>query len=100
MEKTDKLLYNWGSMKVLEFRNLIREEGQIFYLRKYSCDAIMEITASSLEAKINFSIETTPLGERNIIISFPEPLNYPVLPVKKALKEYIIMQDLEGHLPC
>lgn len=87
-------------MKVLEFRNLAREEGQIFYLRKYTCDAVMELPTSSLNAKINFSIETTPLGEKNIIIGFDEPLNYPVLPVKKALKDYILMQDKEGHLPC
>ncbi|MCQ2598407.1 MAG: hypothetical protein MJ181_11245 [Treponema sp.] len=87
-------------MKVLEFRNLAREEGQIFYLRKYTCDAVMELPTSSLNAKINFSIETTPLGEKNIIIGFDEPLNYPVLPVKKALKDFILMQDKEGHLPC
>lgn len=87
-------------MKVLEFRNLSREEGQIFYLRKYTCDAIFELTSSTLESKINFSIETTPLGEKNIVISFAESLNYPVLPIKKALKDYILLQDKEGRLPC
>ncbi|MCQ2573608.1 MAG: hypothetical protein MJ182_06915 [Treponema sp.] len=87
-------------MKVLEFKNLTREEGQIFYMRKYACEAVLELAASSLEAKINFAIEMNPLGERSVSIAFPEPLNYPVLPVIKALKEYIIKQDLEGHLPC
>lgn len=87
-------------MKVLEFRNLSREEGQIFYLRKYSCEAIFELPTSTLESKINFSIETTPLGEKNIVISFAEALNYPILPIKKALKDYILLQDKEGRLPC
>jgi len=87
-------------MKVLEIRNLEREEGHIFYMRKYTCDAIFEMPTTPLEAKVAFAIEMSPLGERTVSISFPEPLNYPVLPIKKALKEYIIMQDLEGHLPC
>lgn len=87
-------------MRVLEFKNLAREEGQIFYLRKYSCEAVFEMPTSSFEIGVNFSIETTPLGEKNIVISFAEALNYPILPVKKALKEFILLQDKEGHLPC
>lgn len=87
-------------MKVLEFRNLEREEGQIFYMRKYTCDAVFELPTTTLESKINFSIEISPLGERSINVGFAEPINYPVLPIKKALKEYIIKQDMDGHLPC
>jgi len=87
-------------MNVLEFKNLTREEGHIFYMRKYACDVVLELPTSTLETKITFAIEMSPLGERTVNIAFPGNLNYPVLPVKKCLKEYIIKQDLEGHLPC
>ncbi|MCQ2585915.1 MAG: hypothetical protein MJ185_10020 [Treponema sp.] len=87
-------------MKVLEFKNLTREEGQIFYMRKYACDAVLELPTTSLETKISFAIEMNPFGVRTVNIAFSEPLNYPVLPVMKVLKEYIIKQDLDGHLPC
>ncbi len=69
-------------------------------MRKYSCDAVFELPTSVLESKVNFSIEMSPLGERMVNITFPEPLNYPILPVKKALKDFILQQDKEGHLPC
>lgn len=87
-------------MKVLEFKNLTREEGQIFYIRNYACDAVLELPTTSIEAKISFAIEMNPFGARTVNIAFSEPLNYPVLPVMKALKEYIIKEDLDGHLPC
>lgn len=87
-------------MKVLEFRNIEREEGQIFYLRKYTCTCVLQLPTSTTEAKLNFSIETTPFGEKNIELIFDEAPNYPIIPVKKAVKEYILQADKEGKLPC
>ncbi len=87
-------------MKILELLNLEREEGQIFYLRKYTCNAVIELPTTKFETPVSFSIETTPFGVRNIDLSFIGSVNYPIIPVKKALKEFILQQDIEGFLPC
>jgi len=87
-------------MKVAEFKNLQREEGQIFYLRKYNCVAVLELPIETEEVPIFFSIETDPFGRKNIELSITKQVNYPLLPVKKALVEFILSEDEEGRLPC
>ena len=86
-------------MKVLELQNLQREEGQIFYLRKYTCDAVIELPTATETAGILFTIEVNPMGKRIIQITFTKPINYTLLPVKKALTEFILTEELEGRLP-
>jgi len=87
-------------MRVIELQNIEREESQIFYLRKYTCNAILELPTCTDTVSILFSIETSPMGKKLIELSFPQPINYPLIPVKKALLEYILTEELEGRLPC
>jgi hypothetical protein len=87
-------------MKVVELQNIMREEGHIFYLRKYTCDAVLELPTSECTVKISFSIETSPFGQKKIEVIFPQQINYPLLPVKKALVEFILKEEEEGRLPC
>lgn len=57
-------------MRVIELKNIEREEGQIFYLRKYTCNAVIELPTNTETIKINFSIETNPMGKKIIEIAF------------------------------
>lgn len=86
-------------MKILELKNLAREEGYIYYRRNFSALALVEIPGSTLEAPLEFCIETNPLGQKTIDITLNNNINYPILPVKKALREFILLQDNEGKLP-
>lgn len=87
-------------MRVVELKNIEREEGQIFYIRKYTCDVVLELPTSTETVQIYFSIETNPMGKKIIELSFPQPINYPLIPIKKALMEYIFTEELEGRIPC
>ncbi|NLC93194.1 MAG: hypothetical protein GX677_07025 [Treponema sp.] len=87
-------------MKVLEMKNIEREEGQIFYLRKYKGEAVLQFPTNTLNTKIQFTIETNPLGKKNIDLAILQAINYPLLPVRKAILEYIFTEELEGRLPC
>lgn len=87
-------------MRVLEIKNLIREEGQIFYIRKYACDVVLEGPTTTINTKILFTIETNPFSLKKIDIVFVQDLNYPILPVKKAIREYLLVEDNEGRIPC
>ena len=86
-------------MKVLELRNISREEGFIYYRRKFKCDAIIEMGKTTTETPLEFCIESNPLGAKTIEINLSKTLNYPVLPVKKALTEFILTEDSQGKLP-
>lgn len=87
-------------MKVVSIKNLKREEVQIFYLRKYTGDAVLELPTSTVDTQISFSIETSPLGTKSVVLNLLKPVNYPLIPLKKALTQYILQEDTEGRLPC
>ncbi|MCK9169352.1 MAG: hypothetical protein M0P01_02950 [Treponema sp.] len=86
-------------MKVLEIRNVYREDGCIYYFRKFRGDAVVQFPLGALETPITFSIEASPLGTKNIEVNINHPIDYPVIPVKNALKEFIGKEDSEGKLP-
>lgn len=86
-------------MKILALKNIEREEGYIYYLRKFTCDAVVELPTDTLNTPIEFSIESSPLGTKTIEIEVRTSINYPLLPIKKALKEFILIEDSEGKLP-
>ena len=86
-------------MKVLELRNISREEGLIYYRRKFKCDVLMEMGKTTTETPLEFCIESNPLGVKTIELHLSKTLNYPVIPVKKALTEFILTEDNQGKLP-
>ncbi|MCQ2592718.1 MAG: hypothetical protein MJ188_08025 [Treponema sp.] len=87
-------------MRIVEFKDLRREEGQIFYIRKYYCIAVLDLPTGIEYAPIKFNIEVNCIGIRTIEIHFEKQINYPLLPVKKLLIDYITKQDIEGLIPC
>ena len=86
-------------MKVLEIRNVYREDGCIYYFRKFKGDAVVQLPVATLETPITFSIEASPLGTKDIEVEIVQPIDYPVIPVMNALKEFIRTEDSEGKLP-
>lgn len=86
-------------MNIIELKNIAREEGAIYYFRKYTADAVIELPTETALTPISFSIETGPFGDKNLSLKIIEAPNYPVLPLMKALKEFILTDDKEGRLP-
>lgn len=86
-------------MNILELRDITREEGCIYYFRKYTANAILELPTETVSTPISFNIETGPMGDRNISVKILIPPNYPVLPLMTALKSHILSTDIDGNLP-
>lgn len=86
-------------MKILEFKDLKRSEGYIYYRRDFSGIAVVQIPGKTLDVKVSFNIEMSPFGTKTIEINIEDKINYPVLPVKKALTDYILTEDNQGKLP-
>ena len=86
-------------MRVVEIRNICREAGGIYYLRKFKGTAVIELHEGDFETPVEFSIETDPVGVKKIDVAVSETINYPVVPIKNALKTYITAADTKGKLP-
>jgi hypothetical protein len=50
--------------------------------------------------QIKFTIEMDPLGNKTIDLQVTPGINYPLLPLKRAIIEYILAQEMEGKIPC
>lgn len=86
-------------MKILELRQLQRTENGLYYRRKFSAEARVEIPIAVLELPIRFTIETSPFGSRDIDLEFLKTPDYPLIPIKTALLKTIADLDTQGKLP-
>ena len=87
-------------MRVVELANLQREDVQIFYIRKYAATAVLDLTARTANVDIEFSIEMNSFGNKEFSLSIKSPIDYPLIPIRKSLLEYITNLEQEGKLPC
>lgn len=86
-------------MTVLALKNVEREPGAIYYIRRYRAIANLKLPTEIVDSNIEFSIETGPLGDKIIDVELLTQPNYPALPIVKALKDYINENDNAGTLP-
>lgn len=87
-------------MTVLGIDQLQKDEGHIFYRQKYSGVATIEIVSKNVSFPLTFIIDTNPLGIKTIEIGIlPQDVSYPIIPLKKALKEYVNTLSEQGKLP-
>jgi len=81
-------------MKVKTIKDMIRKDVPIYYRKLYTGIAVIEFNDKPSDFRIDFSIEYKPTGQKEINISFIDKVDYPLVPVNKELKQYIL--ELEG----
>jgi hypothetical protein len=86
-------------MQILELKNLTREEGYIYYRRNFNGTVVLELPSKTVDVEINFVIEMLPTGRKDLELEFVDSFEYPVLPVKNAVTQYIMKLEDEGLLP-
>lgn len=86
-------------MEVLELKNVERAPGAIYYIRRYKAIASIKLPTEIVDSPIEFCIEMGPFGNKEIDIDILGQVNYPALPLTKALKESILKLDDNGTLP-
>ncbi|MGN0728779.1 hypothetical protein [Treponema sp.] len=87
-------------MKILEIGSIQKEDGYIYYIHHYKAVAKIEVLTSVISIPISFTVETNPLGIRTVDLDpFPNKIDYPVLPIAKALKLKIDKMAQDGSLP-
>ena len=86
-------------MKVINIKDMIRKDVPIYYRRLYTGVAVIEFNQNSSDFRVDFSIETKPTGHKEINVSFIDTMDFPLVPVTKELKQYILEMDDAGGLP-
>ncbi len=87
-------------MEVLEIKNIEREPGHIYYRRTYHGDAFIALHKSTAELSIQFTLEMNPMGQMAVELNLKGDIDYPILPIRKALIDFILEMDKKDELLC
>jgi hypothetical protein len=86
-------------MKIKQIKNIIRKDVPIYYRRLFTGSLEIELLGKTLERTIDFIVETMPTGLNKVSVTIAEPLDYPLIPLMRELKQFIANLDETGALP-
>ena len=86
-------------MRVIAIKDIVRKDVPIYYRLLFTGVAVIELTKSADDYRIDFTIEMKPTGQKEISVSFLDAVDYPLLPVIQELKKNIAAMDSNGVLP-
>jgi hypothetical protein len=86
-------------MKVHGIEQLTKKDIPLYYRNEYEGLGDLEYpTGERLRVPLEFTVEIKPTGERVIAVKLKERIDYPLLPVLRALKEKIKILESNGDL--
>ena len=86
-------------MKVVSIKDMIRKDVPIYYRNLFTGVAVIEMNNIQKDYRIDFSIETKPTGQKEILVNFIDTIDYPLIPMNKELKNFIEQMETSGGLP-
>lgn len=87
-------------MKVIGLNNINHKKSHIVYIRHFTAEAVIELPNMQENVPVNFEIEMDCFGNKQVRVDILKEINYPTIPLKKSVCDYIRTQDEEGKLPC
>jgi len=86
-------------MKVHSIGQLTKKDIPLYYRNEYEGLADIEFSAGSRrQIAMDFTVEIKPTGEREIDVKLKERIDYPLVPVIRALKDEIRKLEENGDL--
>jgi len=86
-------------MKIVTLKDMIRKDVPIYYRKLYTSVAVIELNNTQNEYRIDFSLEIKPTGAKEVNVTFIDAVDYPLIPVIRELKRYIVELDSAEGLP-
>jgi len=86
-------------MKIISIKDMIRKDVPIYYRKLYTGVAVIEMNKGPADYRIDFCIEYKPTGQKDITVSFIDAVDYPLIPINRELKQYILDLENAGGLP-
>jgi hypothetical protein len=86
-------------MKLTQIADIVKKNVPLHYRNEYTANAVFALAeGKTLSRRIEFVVEMSPIGSKDIRINFIDPIDYPLVPVLKSLKEEIHILDRKGSL--
>jgi len=86
-------------MKLTEISDIVKKDIPLHYRNEYTANAVFDLAeGKTLSRRIEFIVEMSPIGSKDIRINFVDPIDYPLVPVLKSLKDEIHELDRKGSL--
>ena len=85
-------------MNVVAIKDIVRKDIPIYYRLLYTGVVTIELTKAA-DYRIDFSIEIKPTGKKEIIVTFLDEVDYPLVPVLREMKRIIESMHDNGELP-
>ncbi|GHV77398.1 hypothetical protein AGMMS49942_22190 [Spirochaetia bacterium] len=86
-------------MTIKQIKNIVRKDVPIYYRRLFSGTIEVELIGKDLERNIDFTIETLPTGMNQVSVTIADPIDYPLVPFMREVKQFITALDEAGALP-
>lgn len=86
-------------MKLTQIADIVKKNVPLHYRNEYTANAVFDSADGKvLSKRIEFVVEMSPIGSKDIRINFVDPIDYPLVPVLKSLKDEILVLDRKGSL--
>jgi len=86
-------------MKLTHIADIVKKDVPLHYRNEYSANAVFDLNGGKLlSRRIEFIVEMSPIGSKDIRINFVDSIDYPLIPILKSLKEEIQILDRKGSL--
>ena len=89
-------------MNVIGIKDIIRKDIPLHYREEFSGLAVLavlnDMRSIQSESKIEFSLERTAFGTKQVGVKFIDAPDYPVIQAIRTLKEFILTMEKEGKL--
>ncbi|MCL2410387.1 MAG: hypothetical protein FWC97_01970 [Treponema sp.] len=86
-------------MNIISIKDAIRKDVPIYYRKLYTGIAVIDFDNKQTDFRIDFAIEIKPTGAKEVTVNFLEEIDFPLIPISKKLKQFIIELDYDGGLP-
>lgn len=87
-------------MKLLDIKAINYIKSPVLYFREYTGLALFKMAhKESIKIEIKFTLESQSMGHPLVNVLFLDNVDYPLLPLIRLLKSYIIKLDKNGELP-
>ena len=86
-------------MRVITIKDIVRKDVPIYYRKLYTGVVVLEMTKGNEDHRLDFTIEYKPTGQKEISISLLDKVDYPLVPLNKELKQFILNLEASGGLP-
>lgn len=86
-------------MQLLKIYNITKKDIPIYYRNDYSAVSDFSLIGNKIvTVALFFSIEMEPTGEKRINLQITDTVDYPIIPLFRALKEEIMNLEKKGEL--